>query len=128
MVLHQEQDFKKIFVDLFGERANEYYFNGDRSEGYSIIIVGHVYSREIEQIMNALNVRRAAIYNRPEFIAKHLHLKLGEFYEKPVREWRVRKADDATIVNLAVPEDVKDDCYEVRLIRREFGLTDEEEE
>lgn len=88
----------QIFEKIFGEGANEVFFNGKRAEGCSVIIVGSVWSYQMEALIEAINE------------------EMPDKFEKKLREWRVRKATPDTIVNKEVPEDVRDDCYEVRLI------------
>lgn len=92
----------QTITKVFGENAENVYFNGFRAEGCSVIIVGSVWSYQIEKLIQVLNE------------------DMGDKFEHLLGEWRVRKASQSTIVNKAVPEDVRDDCYEVRLIFNGF--------
>ena len=87
----------QVFNQVFGETAIDVFFNGWRAEGLSVLITNSVWSYQIEELVQALNQAL------PEL-------------EYPLDEWRVRKATANAIVNKEVPEEDKDDCYEVRLI------------
>ena len=87
----------QVFNQVFGETGIDVFFNGWRAEGCSVIVTDSVWSHQIEKLIQALN------------------LALPEL-KYPLDEWRVRKATANAIVSKEVPEDIKDDCYEVRLI------------
>lgn len=93
-----KQRILKVFEKVFGENANEVFFNGFRAEGCSIIIIGEVWSYMVEKLIEVINE------------------DLADKFDSPLAEWRVRKGTPLTIVNKEVPEDLRDDCYEVRLI------------
>lgn len=100
----------QIFKKVFGENANEVFFNGTRAEGCSLIFVGDVWSYQVEKLINVLN--------------QTMSDKFGRYFG----EWRVRKATQGTIVNKEVPKDVLNDCYEVRLIFMNYYRRDSDSE
>lgn len=89
-----EQVIEKVFCD----NANQVFFNGLRAEGCSIIVAESVWSHQIEKLKDVLNA------------------EMSDELQRPLGEWRVRKAISNTMVNKEVPEEVRNDCYEVRLI------------
>lgn len=92
----------QAFIKVFGkDLAKEVWFNGRRAEGCSLIIVDSVWSYQMDALMKALN-------------------EVPGLFELPFGEWRVRKARLNYIVNQNVPRDVRDNCYEVRLIFKDF--------
>ena len=96
------EQINQVFARVFGkDLAKEIWFNGHRAEGCSLIIVDSVWSYQMAALMAALN-------------------EVPGLFELPFGEWRVRKATPNYIVNQNVPRDVRDNCYEVRLIFKDF--------
>lgn len=96
------KQINQVIVEALGEdRANEVWFNGTRAEGCSIIVEGSVWSYQIEALMAAFN-------------------RVSGLFEKELGEWRVRKAAPNFIANQEVPEHVRNDCYEVRMIFKNY--------
>lgn len=93
-----KQRILKVFETVFGDNAENIYFNGLREEGCSVIVLGYVWNKQIDELLQVLNQ------------------DMADKLEQPLGEWRVRRAYPGTIVNKEVPEDVREDCYEVRLI------------
>lgn len=92
----------QVLARALGEdRAKEVWFNGTRAEGCSIIVADGVWCDEIDSLMSCLNVTPG-------------------LFDKTFDNWRVKKAMPHHIVNPNVPEDVRDNCYEVRLIFKDF--------
>lgn len=93
-----DERIKKVLRKVFGNTAKVVYFNGFRAEGFSIIVAESVWSHRMEKLIK--------VYNED----------IGDEKGRPLGEWRVRKAKLPYIVNKHVPKDVRNDCYEVRLI------------
>lgn len=93
---------EQVIEKVFGENANQVFLNGLRAEGCSIIVADSVWSHQIEKLIEVLNA------------------EMGDELVRPLDEWRAKKATSNTIVNKEIPEEVRNDCYEVRLIYKGF--------
>lgn len=92
----------EVIKRVFGENAGDVFFNGTRAEGCSFIFVGDVWSHQVDKLIQALNEVG------------------GDLLERDLGEWRVRKGNQNNIVNNEVPADARKDCYEVRLIYKNY--------
>ena len=92
----------EIIKKVFGENAGDVFFNGTRAEGCSFIFVGDVWSHQVDKLIHALNE------------------DAGGLLERNLGEWRVRKGNQNNIVNKEFPADARENCYEVRLIYKNY--------